>query len=252
MFFADDSYVFCKATSESANDILQLLNIFEIASGQQINRDKSSIFFSKNIPSHLKNDLCQQLRFKEATYHSLYSGLPNIIGRNKSAIFGYVKEKLQDCIQRWDKKTISKCGEEVILKSVAQSLPNYTMGVFFLPMDLCQQLERTMCKYWWSTVSKKSRNIHWQSWTSMCKNKLATSMGFKNVRDFNVSLMGKQDWRLLKYPNKLVSRVYKARYYPHGSFLDNEIGSNPSYIWRSVLESQALIKKGVSCRVGNG
>lgn len=91
MFFADDSYIFCKATSDSANNILQLLNIFEVASGQQINKEKSSIFFSRNTPNHLKNDLCQQLSFKEATDRSLYLGLPNIIGPNKSVIFECVK-----------------------------------------------------------------------------------------------------------------------------------------------------------------
>lgn len=57
---------------------------------------------------------------------------------------------------------------------------------------------------------------------------------------------------MLKFPNKLVSKVFKARYYAKGSFLNAEIGSNPSYIWRSIIEAQALIRKGIGCRVGNG
>lgn len=44
MFFADDSYIFYKATSESANIVLQLLKRFETASEHQINVDKSSLF----------------------------------------------------------------------------------------------------------------------------------------------------------------------------------------------------------------
>ena len=252
MFFADDSYIFCKANVESAENIIHLLQIFERASGQQINVDKSSVFFSKNTPSRLKNDLCHRLRFKEANDGSLYLGLPNIIGRNKSAIFGYLKEKLQDRTQGWDKKTLSKGGKEVLLKTVAQTLPNYAMSVFLLPLDLCQQLERLMCKFWWKTNSKKERSIHWQSWSNMCKRKSYGGMGFRSIRDFNLALLGNQGWRLLKYPDKLVSKVYKARYFPHGSFLNATIGNNPSYIWRSVLESQAIIKQGIGCRVGNG
>lgn len=86
----------------------------------------------------------------------------------------------------------------------------------------------------------------------MCKRKTSGGMGFRNVRDFNIALLGNQGWRLLKYPDKLVSRIYKARYYPTGSFLNAELGHNPSFIWRSVLESQQLIKRGIGCRVGNG
>lgn len=77
-------------------------------------------------------------------------------------------------------------------------------------------------------------------------------MGFRNLRDFNVVLLGKQGWRLLQYPEKLVSRVYKARYFPNGSFLNAKIGNNPSYIWRSVLESHVLLKQGIGYRVGKG
>lgn len=75
----------------------------------------------------------------------MYLGLPSTIGRNKTSIFGFLKEKLQS---NWDTKMLSKGGKEVLLKTVAQALPNYAMGVFLLPMNLCQDLERMMCKYW--------------------------------------------------------------------------------------------------------
>lgn len=56
----------------------------------------------------------------------------------------------------------------------------------------------------------------------------------------------------MQNPDKLVSKVFKARYYPRGSFLNAEIGYNPSYIWRSVIGAQSLLKQGMGCRVGNG
>lgn len=77
-------------------------------------------------------------------------------------------------------------------------------------------------------------------------------MGFRSVRDFNIALLGNQGWRLIQYPEKLVSRIYKARYYPQGNFLNAKIGSNPSFIWWSFHESQSVIRKGIGCRVGNG
>lgn len=50
MFFVDDFYIFCKAKFESAHNVMDLLKIFERASGKQINVDKSSVFFSNNTP----------------------------------------------------------------------------------------------------------------------------------------------------------------------------------------------------------
>lgn len=99
MFFADDSYIFCNACTEATDRVIQILNIFAKAPGQQINVDKSSVFFSNNTPSSLNMELCHKLKFQEASDRSLYLGLPNLIGRNKSAIFGFMKKRLQSRIQ---------------------------------------------------------------------------------------------------------------------------------------------------------
>lgn len=45
MLFADDSYLYCKATEVEAQ---HLLNCYEQASGQKINMEKKLIFFSAN------------------------------------------------------------------------------------------------------------------------------------------------------------------------------------------------------------
>lgn len=39
---------------------------------------------------------------------------------------------------------LSRVGKEVLIKAVAQSLLTYTMGVFQLPMKLCDELN-AMC-----------------------------------------------------------------------------------------------------------
>lgn len=55
-------------------------------------------------------------------------------------------------------------------------------------------------------------------------------MGFRSVRDINVALLGSQAWRPLMFPDSLVSKVYQARYYPNGTFLNAKLGCNPSYV----------------------
>lgn len=49
-----------------------------------------------------------------------------------------------------------------------------------------------------------------------------------------------------------MSKLYKARYYPNDTFLTAKIGPNPIFVWRSLLETQALLKSGMACRVVPG
>lgn len=90
------------------------------------------------------------------------------------------------------------------------------------------------------------------SWKNMCRKKASDGLGFRSIRDFNIALLGKQVWRLLMFPDRLVSKVYKARYYPHGSILKAKVGGKPSYIWRSIVEAQAVVKQEISCHIGDG
>ena len=47
LLFADDSLLFCRATSEECEKVLQILEFYEQASGQKVNKNKTTIFFSK-------------------------------------------------------------------------------------------------------------------------------------------------------------------------------------------------------------
>jgi len=77
-------------------------------------------------------------------------------------------------------------------------------------------------------------------------------MGFRDIQDFNLALLAKQAWRLLLNPHSLFFRVYKSRYFPNYSFMDAELGSNPSYVWRSLLAAKEIICEGSKWGVGDG
>lgn len=61
LFFEDDSIVFCKASIEECDALQQILKVYEQASGQQLNRAKTSFFFSTNIKEKLQEEI--QARF---------------------------------------------------------------------------------------------------------------------------------------------------------------------------------------------
>ncbi|XP_060969965.1 uncharacterized protein LOC115713751 [Cannabis sativa] len=163
MLFADDCYIYCKAIDREARSVLLLLQLFEQASGQCINYSKSTILFSLTTTSATRQEMCNLLRMIEAPDNSMYLGLPCIMGRNKNAILGILKDKMHKRILSWEGRLLSKTGKEVLIKTVAQALPTYAMSVFLLPVETCNKLEGMMSKYWWSSGSNKKRGVSWSS-----------------------------------------------------------------------------------------
>jgi len=44
--------------------------------------------------------------------------------------------------------------------------------------------------------------------------KIHGGMSFKDLTAFNLDMLGKQGWKFQTEPNSLVSRIFKARYFP--------------------------------------
>ena len=65
-------------------------------------------------------------------------------------------------------------------------------------------------------------------------------------------MLAKQAWRLIHNNWSLFYRVYKARYSPNTSFLDAELGNNPSFVWRSLLAARDIIHTGSRWTIGDG
>ncbi|XP_019163512.1 PREDICTED: uncharacterized protein LOC109159858 [Ipomoea nil] len=107
-----------------------------------------------------------------------------------------------------------------------------------------------MNRYWWD--SGGDRRIHWKAWDKLCVPKKYGGLRFKDLRAFNLAMLGKQAWRMLTKPDSLVARVYKAQYFPKGTFFDTQIGNSLSFCWRSIMAAKSIICSGVRRRIGNG
>lgn len=92
----------------------------------------------------------------------------------------------------------------------------------------------------------------WADWENLCTSKFKGSMGFKNYEIFNLALLAKQRLRLMHDSSSLFFRVFKAKYFPHSTFLQASLGNNLSYIWRSIFAAKNILSKGYIWKVGQG
>ena len=116
LFFADDSLLFCKANDQECHKLIEILELYEAASSQKVNAEKSSIFFSHNTPHEKRCAVLNILGPMQDTRHGKYLGLSSIIGRSKTEVFAEVKENVGRKLTGWKGKLLSIGGKEILIK----------------------------------------------------------------------------------------------------------------------------------------
>ncbi|KAH1081553.1 hypothetical protein J1N35_021314 [Gossypium stocksii] len=96
------------------------------------------------------------------------------------------------------------------------------------------------------------QGISWLKWNNVCQPKSIGDMGFRDLHLFNLSLLSKQGWRLLRNKSSLYHKVFKARYFLNCSFMEASVGCNPSFLWRNIWNSKVILHKGARWWIRNG
>ncbi|XP_021742857.1 uncharacterized protein LOC110708937 [Chenopodium quinoa] len=221
LLFAYDSLLFARANRQECETIVDILNQYEVASGQKINYEKSEVSFSKGVRQEQKDEIMSALKMRQVDRHGKYLGIPTAAGRSKKAIFGALLDRIWKKLQGWKEKLFSRAGKETLLKAVIQAIPTYLMGVYKFPCSVIDKIASAMARFFWGQQGAQ-RKIHWQA------------------------------WRLVHKEDSLLSKVMKAKYYPNCSFLDAALGYGGSYTWQSIWSAKALVKEGLIWRIGTG
>ena len=87
LLFADDSLMFCQATTKDCEELLCLLQVYEASTGQQLNREKTTLFFSRNTHLDTQESIKQLFGVEVIKQHEKYLGLPSLVGRSKKNTF---------------------------------------------------------------------------------------------------------------------------------------------------------------------
>ncbi|XP_022553759.1 uncharacterized protein LOC111203903 [Brassica napus] len=251
LLFADDTMFFCRSDRDSCTELMSILNRYEAASGQCINRTKSAITFSfKTLPA-TKDNVKNALGIANEGGIGKYLGLSDDFGRKKRDIFSMIVDRIRQRAHSWSSKLLSGAGKLVLLKYVLVMIPSYAMSCFNLPQSLCKQIQSVLTWFWWD-LKPEIRRLCWVSWEKLTMPKNAGGLGFCDIEHFNDALLAKLAWRLLKHPDSLLGQILLGKYCRQNDLLSCSSSGAMSHGWRGILAGREVIKRGLGWAVGTG
>lgn len=218
LLFTDDTLLFLCASTGNCQNLMQFLNTYCRASGQEVSMQKPSIFFGAKNPVGLRAKVCNILGMQQVDDPGNYLGIPTVWGKSKRNALTYVKDQITAKIQGWKNGLLSQASGEVLIKAVAPAMLAYPMNIFCFPDNICNDINATIANFWWGQKRGREKFI----------GLVGKAMGFQTLKDFNLHLLAKQCWRLIHELESLWAKVIKGRYFPNCSFLDAPKGGRAS------------------------
>ena len=102
---------------EECGKVLEILNMYEVALGQKVNRSKTSLFFSKNTSIDVKHEIKVVLGVLEIMQYERYLGLPSFVGKREKK---KKKKQALAILRKWCEGSCKGGKENYYLKLVVR------------------------------------------------------------------------------------------------------------------------------------
>jgi ribonuclease HI len=252
LMFADDLLLFGQAVDENMRAVMEVLNNFCAMSGQQVNYDKSSIFFSRNVSNGRRTVLSTQSGLKETQHLGKYLGVPALGRAPRVQDFQYLVEKIKGKLAGWKAQQLSLAGRITLAKSVIQATPIYPMMSTPIPKSCLQEIEKAQRDFIWGDTDDK-RKAHMISWNTITRAKDCGGLGLRKLQSMNEACLMKMGWSLMTREDTLWGNVLIGKYGREG-WNQGRICSktNDSSLWKAITKCWPKLELYSCWSIGDG
>ncbi|XP_042969986.1 uncharacterized protein LOC122302667 [Carya illinoinensis] len=159
LLYADDIVIFANVDKKLIWAISEVLTIYESWSGKRVNKEKSSIIFSKIVPRSRRRNSLSISGFSEGLLPFKYLGVPIVSGRLKAVHFDEFFCKIRDKIGGWQSRLLFNGARLLLLKHVLGSLPIHLLSILQVLKSVLSSISRCFSNLFWDIKMVDRRNI---------------------------------------------------------------------------------------------
>ncbi|PNY04054.1 ribonuclease H, partial [Trifolium pratense] len=247
LFFADDCLLFTQAKSSQARLVKEVLCAFCHASGLKVNIQKSRFMVSTNM-SRIKVAKFESIvHFSHNTHLGKYLGFPMLSGRMRNSDFSFIMDRINNRLNGWKSKLLSRAGRVTLAQSVISAMPIYTMQNLWIPQGVCDKIDASVRQFIWG-----NNHCHWVKWDTVTQPRSKGGLGIHVARKSNIALLGKHIWDLIHHPDKLWVQLLADKYLRHDHILHATKSQGASCVWNYIVKAVEVLKPGFKFRIGKG
>ncbi|KAK5813246.1 hypothetical protein PVK06_028694 [Gossypium arboreum] len=101
LLFVDDYILFGDASVDGAHVVPNIINEYELILGQQVNFNKSFIYYEADVSQNVRDAITNILKVRVDTNLEKYLGLPMMVERNKRWAFSNFVDRFRQRIENW-------------------------------------------------------------------------------------------------------------------------------------------------------
>ncbi|XP_026459871.1 uncharacterized protein LOC113360589 [Papaver somniferum] len=137
-----------------------------------------------------------------------------------------VPQRVKHRFSSWDGKTMSQCGKSLMVKTVTNTIPTYSMRCFQIPADIINKIEAAQRDFWWGFEDKRGTYV--TSWKSLGFHKDCGGQGFRDLKILNQALLVREAWRICTNTDAHWGKAIQAKYFSCTSLLHATVKTNCS------------------------
>ena len=190
LFYADDVFLFGKASWANMDVILGVLQDFGNLSGLFLNVSKSTIIVPKKMDHNVRQSISGHCNLRVSSDFGNYLGIK--ISPNKLRKIDYLGllDKTKDKIRGWQAKLLNMAGRCTLIKAVLNTYPLFVMQTNMIPISILEDLKKDIKRFLWNKVGQR-RYLSRTSWNQVCTPMMAGGLGIRDLRRWNTCFMAK-------------------------------------------------------------
>ncbi|GKV36996.1 hypothetical protein SLEP1_g45072 [Rubroshorea leprosula] len=258
--YVDDKILFAKAKEENVWAMKGVLRAFELVSGLKINFNKSHLI-GIHVQESWLNKMSWVLCCKVGVFPFKYLGIPIGGSSRNKAFWKPLVELLSTKLSTWKGRYLSLGGRITLINLVLSSLPVFWMSMYLIPKGTILSLDKIRIGFLWGGAVGEKK-INWVKWEQVCKGKKQGGLGVKDLRKFNIALLGKWWGRIVMADKGLWKKVIAEKYgrvrEPSFNWLRENMNFGSSW-WRDLSrlndidkEKKGWLVDGLELKLGEG